>query len=518
MADGTLSPAHAAAELLRRRRSRRSLPDFAGSIEIPGAPVSDDEDEDQFRAVPTPLAAHHHLILQTAQETIEQDYGRTMIFAPPGSAKSTYASVVAPAWFLGLSAGQRCILASYATGIARKQGRRMRQLCRSSLYRGIFDASVSRESAAADEWALTNGSEFMGAGILAGITGNRAGLGIIDDPVAGREEADSETLRNKTWDAYNDDFLTRLLPRASVFLIQTRWHQDDLAGRILPEGWKGESGMIECRDGNIWRVLCLPAVAERADDPLGRQPGQLLWPEWFSDKHFATAKRIPRTWASLYQQRPAPAEGILIRREWLRTYQTAPTNLTIYGCSDYAVTPDGGDYTVHGIFGIDPDGDVYALAWWRDRASTGTSLSKFVDLCQKWRPRVWYGEKGVIERAIDPARTRLMRERNTFVHVELLASVGSKEDRVAGFAARAEYGKVYLPEKAEWTVPLVEELCTFPAGANDDQVDVCGLIGRALDSMVSAESKKQAKKLGVEPFTREWLMAGEKEKPRVRID
>lgn len=507
----------AAAELLRRRRARRSLVDFAQAIEIPGAPVSDDPEEWLFRPVETTMAAHHRLILSSAQETIAQDYGRTMIFAPPGSAKSTYASVVAPAWFLGIKPGSRCILASYASTIARKQGRRMRQLCRSGLYQPIFDTTVSRESSAADEWALTNGSEFMAAGLQAGITGNRAGLGVIDDPVAGREEADSETVRNKTWDAYNDDFLTRLLPKASVFLIQTRWHEDDLAGRILPEDWNGQSGLIECRDGQVWRVLCLPAVAERQDDPLGRKPGDLLWPEWFSDRHFATAMRLPRTWSSLFQQRPAPAEGVLVKREWFKRYATAPPDLQVYLASDFAVTPDGGDYTVHVLCGIASTGDLYVLAVWREQASTAVGVDAALNLIQKWRPRVWFGEKGVIERAIEPAIARRMRERHTFAHRELLPSVGNKEERLVGFASRVEYGTVHVPN-TKWGEALINELCAFPAGAHDDQADACGLIGRAMDQMVARQAKTEAKKQGVTPFTWAWLTASEREAPRVRID
>lgn len=513
-----VSQQEAAAELLRRRRARRSLVDFSQAIEIPGAPVSEDQDEWLFKPIETSVAAHHRLIMQTAQETIAQDYGRTMIFAPPGSAKSTYASVVSPAWFLGQTPGARCILASYATGIARKQGRRMRQLCRSPLYQPIFNTTVSRESAAADEWALTNGSEFMAAGMLAGITGNRAGLGVIDDPVAGREEADSETMRNKTWDAYNDDFLTRLLPKASVFLIQTRWHEDDLAGRILPENWKGESGLIECRDGQMWRVVCLPAVAEHLDDPLGRKVGDLLWPEWFSARHFLSSQRIPRTWSSLFQQRPAPAEGVQFKREWAKTYDVAPANLTIYGASDYAVTPDGGDWTVHGVFGIDAAGSIYVLAWWRERTGTTASLMKFIDLVQKWRPRTWFGERGVIEASISAERVRHMRDRNTMVHIELLSSSQNKSAKFAGFAARAEYGGFYVPANGKFVPELLNELCTFPAGKNDDQVDVCGAIGRAMDVMVARETKAEAKKQGVTPFTWQWLTANDAEKPRTRID
>lgn len=463
------------------------------------------------------MAAHHRLILETVQATIEQDYGATMIFAPPGSAKSSYGSVVSPAWYLGGDGARRVILTSYATGIARKQGRRMRQLCRSPLYSSIFGTTVSKESSAADEWALTNGAEFMAAGLLAGITGNRGDLGVVDDPVAGREEADSETIRKKTWDAYTDDFLTRLKPRASQILIQTRWHEDDLAGRILPEGWAGESGMIECRDGKLWRVVCLPMVAERADDPLGRKPGDLLWPEWFTEQHIATPRRIPRTWASLYQQRPAPAEGIQFKREWFKFYTTPPPNLMIYGASDYAETGEG-DWTVHGVFGVDPDGNIYVLAWWREKSTPTPSLMKFIDLCQKWRPRTWLGENITLERSISAERQRMMRERQTFVHIELLSASQNKVAKAAGFAARAEYGAVYLPTGAAWVPDFLNEMCSFPAGAHDDQVDVCGLIGRAMDVMAAREDKERARKEGVTPFTWKWLTANDRTVGKPRID
>lgn len=508
----------AAAELLRRRRARTSLVDFAQAIEIPGAPVSDDPDEWLFRPVETMMAAHHRLILETVQAAITQDYGAAMIFAPPGSAKSTYASVVSPAWFLGGSGDHRCILASYATGIARKQGRRMRQLCRSPLYSPIFHTTVGKESSAADEWALTNGAEFMAAGLLAGITGNRADLGVIDDPVAGREEADSETMRRKAWDAYTDDFLTRLKPKATQILIQTRWHEDDLAGRLLPEGWKGESGLIPCRDGKVWRVVCLPMVAERADDPLGRKPGELLWPEWFTEQHIVTARRIPRTWASLFQQRPAPAEGVVLKRGWFKTYEAAPANLTMYMASDFATTEGGGDWTVHLVFGVDSRGDIYLLDLWRKQASTGASIEAALRLAEKWNPRTWYGEKGVIERAIESAITDRMRSRAKFIHRDLLPTVGNKEDRVAGFAARAEYGTVYVPTKAEWVDAYLAELCSFPAGANDDQVDASGIFGRALDKLILPRLREEAKKRGVEPFTWQWLTANDKPERRARID
>ena len=276
-----LTRSQAAAELLRRRRARTNLVDYARYIEVPGAPVgetiSDDEDEDglSYRPVETELAEHHEIILNATQRCIERHRGRTMLFLPPGSAKSTYATVVASTWAVGRQPGFKVICASYGSDLARKFGRRMRSIAKQKQFKVLFDTSLSPESSAADEWALLNGSEFMAGGILSGITGNRADFVPIDDPVKGREAADSEIIRNKTEDAYQDDILTRLKPSGSIMMTLTRWHQDDLAGRYLPENWAGESGMIECRDGETWEVICIPAQAERSDDYAGPPTGEV---------------------------------------------------------------------------------------------------------------------------------------------------------------------------------------------------------------------------------------------------
>lgn len=188
-------------------------------------------------------------------------------------------------------------------------GRRTRSIIKQPRYKRVLDTELSTESSAADQFVLTNGSEYMASGLLAGITGNRADGAIIDDPIRGREAASSEVQRNKIWDAYHDDLLTRLVPGGWLVMILTHWHEDDPAGRILPDGWSGESGYFDCKDGMRWRVLCLQAKCENHTDPLGRQIGEYLWPEWFDAQHWAQFESNPLSWASLFQQRPRPLEG-----------------------------------------------------------------------------------------------------------------------------------------------------------------------------------------------------------------
>ena len=300
MTSSPVSPAAAARELLRRRRARADLRAFARAIEVPGRPASDDDDGWIFSPIETALAAHHDLLLRELQRTMSTPYGRLMVFMPPGSAKSTYCSVVAPTWFMGREPERRVILASYGSDLARRHGRRARQVARQSAFSAVFGgATISTDTSAADEWALTNGSEYLAGGILSGITGNRAHGLIIDDPVRGRDDADSEVTQQRTYDAYQDDLLTRLVPGGWCVIVQTRWNHADLAGRLLPEAWAGESGDIVCRDGQTWRVLCVQAQCERADDPLGRRIGEYLWPEWFTEHHWALYRSNPRTWTAL---------------------------------------------------------------------------------------------------------------------------------------------------------------------------------------------------------------------------
>lgn len=326
MTDTAPDPALAAAEILRRQRSRTSLAHYTQAIDIPGAPaVPGDLVSEQFKPIESRVAQHHVILVDALQRTMTRNEGRLMVFMPPGAAKSTYASVVAPTWAMGRTPGHRIILASYASNIATKQSRKARAICRQLGYTSIWPERprLLDDQRAVDEWSLTNGSEFMAAGLLAGITGNRANGVIIDDPIANREQADSPTIREKIYAEYIDTALTRLLPNGYVILIMTRWHEDDLAGAILPVGYEGESGMIDCRDGKTWEVICLQAECERDDDPLGRKRGEFLWPEWFPESHWRTWRDNPlaqRTWSALYQQRPAPLAGVHFSRDMFKWY------------------------------------------------------------------------------------------------------------------------------------------------------------------------------------------------------
>lgn len=471
-----------AAELLRRRRARLSLAEFAQAIDVPGKPMSDADDEWLFHPIESSIALHHRVLLALLDRVHRREIKQLMVFMPPGSAKSTYTSVVYPAYGMAKRKGSRFILASYASQIAWKQSRRTRQIVRSPKYRPIFNAGLVAGNQSVEEWALDNGSEYMAGGILAGMTGNRATDLLIDDPVAGRDEADSATVRKRTREAYEDDLSTRLMPGGATVIIQTRWHEDDLSGGILPVDWKGESGFIRGRDGLDWFVLCVPAIADRHDDPLGRKPGERLWPEWFTPDHFDRFKANQRTWNALFQQKPTADEGTFFRAEWFDDrWERLPPNLRKFGWSDYAVTPDGGDYTEHGVFGLDHQDQLYVIDWWSGQKSSDEWVEKQCDLIYKHKPLMWACERGVIWRSIKPYLTQRMTQRRLLeTRLEDLPTTGDKTAMARGAQAMASMGQIRFPVRSSFHERVIGQLCAFPAGTFDDAVDTIGGAVRAI--------------------------------------
>lgn len=469
----------AARELLIRRRSRESILNYANAIDIPGAPATDDPDTEFFKPVETTLALHHRLILEKIDEASKTPHGRLMIFAPPGSAKSSYASVVFPSAYLGRNPGRRLILASYGDDLARKMGRRIRSIVKQPRYAGIYGTKLAVESSAAQEFALTNGSEFMAAGILSGITGNRCHGLVIDDPIKGREQANSQTIRDKTWDAYRDDLMTRLVPGGWIVIIQTRWHQDDIAGRILPDDWNCQSGKILCKDGNVWDVLCLQAKCEVENDPLGREIGQYIWPEWFDRKHWAQFESSPRTWSALYQQRPAPLDGDLFKPDQIKTIEAIPAGRIEWVRGwDLASTIDG-DWTVGLRLGRTADNrfiiaDVNRLRRGPDERDAAIVNTTTLD-----------GRETKQSLPQDPGqagKTQVLYLTRALAGYKVISSPesGDKITRAEPVAAQVNVGNVSML-KGDWNAALIAELRIFPNGSHDDQVDA---LSRAFGELI----------------------------------
>jgi predicted phage terminase large subunit-like protein len=471
-----VSPQDAAKELLRRRSIRRSLTDWC-------------------RYAGFEPAAHHLLLIDKLEAVTRGEIDRLAVFMPPGAAKSTYASILFSPWYLGNHPDHCVIAASHTSELAEKWGRRVRNLL--SEHSLVLGTALAADSQAAGRWETDSGGEYFAAGVGGAIAGRRADLVVIDDPVRSREDADSELIRDKTWDWYKSDLYTRLKPGGRIVLIQTRWHEDDLAGRLLADMAAG---------GDKWDVISLPAIAE-SDDPLGRRVGEALWPEWESGDELARKRRAvgPRDWSALYQQRPAPEDGDYFKAEWLKPYEQVPARQTlrIYGGSDYAVTADGGDYTVHAVIGLDPEERPYLLDLWRKQAASDVWVDSFCDLVLEWKPIGWAEEQGQIRAGVGPYIDRRQRERRAYVAREAFPTRGDKAVRAQSIRGWMAQRGLYVPVNAPWYPAFRSELLSFPAGKHDDQVDALGLVGQLLDKMMAGAKSRQVVKPQRDKYSRE---------------
>jgi hypothetical protein len=343
--------------------------------------------------------------------------GRLIVCMPPQEGKSVRVSGDFPTWLLQQNPDRRVVVASYGKDLATRNGRAIRNRITGHPTLGL---TLAPDQGAAHEWTIA-GREggVLSVGIGSGLTGRPADVMVIDDPIKDRTEADSKTYRDRAWDWWTEVARTRLAPGAPVVLVLTRWHHDDLAGRLLAQDAAG--------DGDGWTVLTIPAEADHhpengETDPLGRAPGEFMVSargrtpaQWERIKRGAGA----RTWAALYQGKPSPDEGSLFLAEWWQEWDLAP----------YVVAPNGVRYV--------PE----------------ASHSREIELCQSW----------------DMA----FKDKDTSTVVGLIPVTpeGSKYARAAAISPLVQSGNVLLPPGDPEADQLVEEAKAFPHGANDDQVD-----------------------------------------------
>ena len=347
------------------------------------------------------------------------------------------------------------------------------------------------------EWETPEGGGVRAVGVGAGITGYGGNLIIIDDPIKSRAEANSATYRDRVYDWFNDDLTTRLEPDGSIILIQTRWHEDDLAGRLLKQ--MNEEG------GEQWEVVNLPALAEaekekrrggeeeRVDpadasphplfpsspllptDPLGRAPGQALWPERFDEQKLEKLKRQlgSYSFAALYQQTPVPAEGGLFKRAWFRTVPHLPPNLKKKRGWDFAVSKNAGaDYTASAGVAYDKDGNMYIYDVIRRRIEYPEQRKLILGRIKQEDDT----EHGIEKSANGNAVIQDLRKERSVLGraIRGVDPKGDKFTRALGWMALAEAGCVFLVRGA-WNQEFIDEACSFPLGTHDDQVDAVSI-------------------------------------------
>jgi predicted phage terminase large subunit-like protein len=456
-----------------RRRIRRSLTDWA-SLAL--------ADEGH-----TP-ARHHKLLIAALEDVAAGSCDRLMVLMPPGAAKSTYASVLFPAWWFTQHPTSSIIAASHTAELAEYFGRRVRNLI--NVHDKRLGFRLAADNRAAGRWqvrapdgtpngGVANGGargEYFAAGVRGPITGRRADLAIIDDPVKSQAEADSPAFREHCWNWYRAELSTRLKPGGRIVLIMTRWHEDDLGGRLLAQ------------QADEWRCLRLPALAE-ANDPLGREPGEPLWPEW-EDCAAIERKRATvgtRAFAALFQQNPRPLEGALFRAERIPILDPPPLTKDsgrVVRAWDLAATPkrpgNDPDWTVGLLLLRDEAGRFIVLDIVRLR---GSPLEVEQAITATARAD---GETVPISLPRDPGQAPEFQARH---FAGLLAGYrftitperGAKLSRATPVAAQAEAGNLALA-RGGWNHAFLDELRNFPNTNHDDQIDA---LSRAFAHLIS---------------------------------
>lgn len=456
--------------------AERFMPFVKYTIPDPEAP--DDPTRSAYENV------RHHDAIAEALEAVERGEIRQLILTvPPRHGKSELTTRRFPAWVSGRHPSWSIAIGSYSDTMATDFGAEVRTILASPMFKRAFPQySLQRGGAAKDHIATVNGGHLFFVGRGGALTGRGAHLVVIDDPFKDAEEARSQATRDSAWDWFTKVVMSRRMGPKLVLIVMTRWHEDDIVGRLTDP----ENPHYNEEEARTWKIINLPAIADD-DDPLGREPGEPLWPARYDLAFLEQARRLdPLGFSALYQQRPTPADGVLFDRESIRLYDRSrlPSDLRIYAASDHAVgTKQANDWTVLLTVGVDKDQNIYVLdCFWR-KVKTDVTVEAMLNLMRTRKPLLWWAERGHISKSIGPFLRKRMVETSTFCRLVEVTPVADKEARAQAIAARAANGFLHLPKDAPWTAKALAELLKFPHGRHDDFVDALAYIGLGLGSV-----------------------------------
>ncbi|CAM4098498.1 phage terminase large subunit [Paenibacillus alkaliterrae] len=439
--------------------------------------------------------AHLDVLDDTLIKVSEGTLKRVIVTMPPRHGKSERVSKKFPAWHVGRNPGDEIILASYSVDLSRGFSRIARDTLIAN--RDMFGVSVDPANQSAESWG-TEGYRggVTAAGVGGAITGKGAKIAIIDDPVKNAEEANSEVMREKVWDWYQSTLYTRLTPDGCIIVVMTRWHEDDLVGRLL----KKEADEIRegTHKGEQWTVINFPAIAE-SNDFLGRKEGEPLWPEFGFDAHRLEQIKSDvgsYVFNALYQQRPSAAGGTIFKREHFRYFkriQHLGSSYLQVGDKKYlesacwkfqTVDTANSEKTINDPFVVStwittPDNDLLLDDVYRTRITGPDQKPLMKQMVQRFKPKF----QAIEDKTFG---TNLIQEcTREGMNIKPIKVDKDKVTRSLVIAARYEVGKVYHREDAKWLTDYEDELLSFPRGKHDDQVDTASMAGEIVHSFVA---------------------------------
>lgn len=420
---------------------------------------------------------HHQVVSNALMDVLEGRCKRLMVFQPPRTGKSELVSRRFPSFALGKDPSLKIMVTSYGADLANSMNRDVQRIIDTPDYRGLFPETVlpSMRGTRDGKYQQTGhyfdvvgtGGGYKSAGIGGAITGFGFNIGIIDDFIKERKDAESATYREALWNWYTSTFYSRREnDNAAIILTVTRWHQDDLAGRLL-------HAAENVPGADQWRVISLPAIMEDSGsneyDP--RSPGEPLWPNKYSLESLE-AIRVnsgPRDWASLHQQSPFTQGGEIIKNEWWQLYE--PDDLPrrwdqVIQSWDFTFKDtSSSDFVVGQVWGK-KGSNKYLLDQVRRRMGFVESLEAVQNMCRKW-PNAY--TKVIEDKANGPAIIDTIKSKIS--GVVPWSPKDSKEARAHAISGQAEAGNLWLPKHAPWLGGYLKEWEAFPNGKNDDQVD-----------------------------------------------
>ena len=478
------------------RRARDDLLTFAQATSADPA-LPDDLSMSRYR-----VGRHHRLLASTLQAVEMGLETRVIVSMPPRHGKSELASRKFPAWSVGRNPSESIIFGTYNEEFALDFGRDVRAIMAQPAYGQIFpEVQLLTGSMASNRLQTTKGGTLFFVGRGGSVVGRGGHKLVLDDPIKDRGEADSKLIRETLWHWFTDVFMTRLMDAwGSVVIILTRWHEDDLVGRLTDPRNAAYDPTLAAQ----WKVINISALADQ-DDILERQPGEALWPERFTREYLEDMRKLnPESFASIWQGRPAPESGAFFTRDCIVPYRKneLPTNLRLYGASDHATSADQkNDRTCMGLVGVDAMNDIWVLPdlFWR-RAATSQTVEAMLEYFKR-EPTLWWAERDQIFKSIEPFLRQRMQETGIYTAIHQMPSNKDKVARAQPIRSRMAMGKVHLPVFASWYGEAVHELMVFDHGLHDDFVDFLSLVGRGLHLQHAARRNGEATPEGPKPGT-----------------
>lgn len=477
-----------AERVLRVKQARNKIIPFA-KLMMPHPDDPDDATRSKYHA------AQHHKAMAAALEEVEKGtIPRLIVTLPPRHGKSQLVCKTFIPWYMAHDPYRSVIFATYNQDFAEDFGADIRTTMQHPSFKQVFPHfNLKKGGQAKGRLQTEEGGMAVFVGRGGTTTGRGADLLIIDDLIKDAKEAESPTVREDCWEWFTKVAMTRLMTMgAGVVIVMTRWHEDDIVGRLTDP----ENPCYSKEEAKKWKVIDLPAIAIE-DDALNREPGEPLWPARFPLEFLQAQKTLnPRGFSALYQQNPTPEDGDYFKRDWIKYYDMNKTrwkDLRIYAASDHAVGKDKSrnDQTVLLIVGLDEQQNIFIIDTWFGRETPDIVIDRMIDLMQAYNPINWYAERGHITQSIGPYLTKRMHERSTFCTVTEMTPTQNKEQRAQSIRGRMASGKVYFPRQKPWVSDMVGELLKFPNGKHDDFVDPLAYIGLALNEQYGASKVKE---------------------------